>query len=268
MPRLLLGRLSFVQAFGLGDVMNSEKLFGENQVARKLQFSLAKAGKHVEFERGADPPDFVFLVDNERWAVEVTELCQRDTGGMPRPATRPSGEELLVFVRGSLGSNMTQYYSFLNLGRHVKAIEMPGLAIKIAEAILNGPFLETIRIDESIDVYNQGGGPGIGLTSVDAIEDDVEETYRAPLLEMLEAKVSKLKNLWDPRFGYKKVCLLVDVKGFGDTCRKLDRLLAKLDFKIYGLEVIFSDHFGMSIDAPIHGRNSRLISLGKFQAKP
>lgn len=50
----------------------------EDWAARLLAEFLTAGGQIVKkWERGADPPDFVFFVNDEQWAVEVTRADQR-----------------------------------------------------------------------------------------------------------------------------------------------------------------------------------------------
>ena len=67
--------------------------------AAGLFADLLNAGGQVvtKWDRGANPPDFVFLVNGERWAVEVTRSDQRvRTAGGSRSRT-DSDTKLMAF---------------------------------------------------------------------------------------------------------------------------------------------------------------------------
>jgi hypothetical protein len=55
--------------------MSSQARQAETQSAERLQMFLSAQGHNVRFESvHPDPPDFLFIVDGIKWAVEHTQL--------------------------------------------------------------------------------------------------------------------------------------------------------------------------------------------------
>jgi hypothetical protein len=73
----------------------------EEWVAGLLADFLIRSDQIVEkWERGADPPDFVFLVNGERWAVEVTRADQRVRSAEGGRSRTDADAKLMAFGNG------------------------------------------------------------------------------------------------------------------------------------------------------------------------
>src|SRR5579863_7827442 len=70
----------------------------EAWAAKKLVDLLRARGHRVEkWGRGTDPPDFVFIVNGSRWAVEVTRMDQRVRSATGNRSRSDADTKLMAF---------------------------------------------------------------------------------------------------------------------------------------------------------------------------
>ena len=81
----------------------------EKYCADKLFQFLTEAGITCEYSRGPDPPDFIFNVDSDRWAVEHTRLEERVQGAkraISREHCTQADFQVVERLRERLGDNV------------------------------------------------------------------------------------------------------------------------------------------------------------------
>lgn len=179
-------------------------------------FLVNKFKLEVRWESGADPPDFVFTVNSERWAVEETQLHQyiqlRD-----KPESRQAIEEPLAAmcerIRASAKPAPNRDYLIAVFGP-IQDRKLGDIEQAITEHIRSGQ-LESKQVADSVRIevvpsearieYMIGLHSGVMAAGGNAISADVGANLEFALNRILDEKLPILERLG----GYKRRILLI-----------------------------------------------------------
>jgi hypothetical protein len=229
----------------------------EEPSAKALEQWLKNCGLGVSWEPVADdPPDFVFTVGNERWAVEATELHQyldKEGSEISRPGVEKPLERMCKNIKAKAQVGVNRKY-FISTAGPLMTVPLAEIERRAIEYIASGetrrqaldlePVIETDpeiaalkkRVaEEGAQVFIRAITTpveiaymtGLGGTTMGADQEhlaaDVEHTLRYSLDRMLADKLPKLAKLTD----YDRRILLVWRGYFFAEPSTLKRLLAE-----------------------------------------
>jgi hypothetical protein len=201
----------------------------ERQVARALRRFLMQREHRCHWRPGADPPDFVFYVDGERWAVEETRLEQyieSDKGAMESRTIEASLartlNELGRGIESDLGPKLTTGY-LINVWAPTNALKgarlRPVRAKAVAYVESGKSEWETLDSDGRVRIRRVGGprrisrsfGLHASVRGADgsSLSADIAASVRHALTRILAEKTPSVSAL----SGYQRKLLVIS-KGY------------------------------------------------------
>ena len=218
----------------------------EGLAASKFERFLVEARHKVSFERGGDPPDFVFHVDDQKWYVEVSELHQSDSNGIPLPATLASAEVVTNLVKVRLESTGFSLSTlvFIHFSRAVSRREKEKLVDEIADAIPKAVFGNRYFFGPDIFMSIQGGPADVKSTSLIAVHD--EGYFKKPFLDLMKKKLSKFREMKRKNIEIHRLVLLIDCGAVGyEKADMYDSFVVERQIDFEGVSVFVLGPWGI-----------------------